>query len=189
MEGEVLFVSGSEMRSKVIGDSERRLASLFQTARANAPCIVVIDQLESLVPTRTESDLSSNRLVTSFLVELDGIRSFSSSPILVIGVTAHRSSIDPAVLRPGRMDEVIDIPLPDASARLALLEGFLSAAPHCASRDELARIAEAIDGATGATIENGCREAALAALRADISATTIESHFLFGAFGLASLPM
>ena len=118
-EAEVNFiaVSGPELLSKYIGESERGVREVFKTARLAAPCILFFDEIESLVPRRgkTMSDPVTERVVTQFLTAMDGIEELKG--VLVLASTNRPDLIDPAILRPGRFDFVIEVPKPDVKAR------------------------------------------------------------------------
>ncbi|MGH6868620.1 MAG: AAA family ATPase, partial [Methylocella sp.] len=118
-EAEVNFiaVSGPELLSKYIGESERGVREVFKKARQAAPCILFFDEIESLIPRRGQvmGDQVTERVVTQFLTAMDGIEELKG--VLVLGSTNRPDLIDPAILRPGRFDFVIEIPKPDAQAR------------------------------------------------------------------------
>ncbi|KAI8054897.1 P-loop containing nucleoside triphosphate hydrolase protein [Thamnidium elegans] len=123
-----LLVESSQIRSKVIGESEKGIAKLFSQARANSPCILFIDQIDMLLPKRGTSNSSENtsdRIVTGFLTATNRI-----------------DSIDPAVLRPGRFDEHILIPLPDDKQRLDIIKGISSRMPIVLNDTELNQLVQ-----------------------------------------------
>ncbi|KAJ1972836.1 hypothetical protein H4R35_004454, partial [Dimargaris xerosporica] len=113
-----ILIEGSQIRSKYVGESEKMIAQLFGLARQNAPCLLVIDQLDILAPRRGTSQTSENtseRIVTSFLTEMDGFNTDHNATqrnVLLIATSNRPSAIDPALLRPGRFDEHLHIPLP-----------------------------------------------------------------------------
>jgi transitional endoplasmic reticulum ATPase len=118
-EAEVNFIaiSGPELLSKYIGESERGVREVFKKARQAAPCILFFDEIESLVPKRGNSvgDQVSERIVTQFLSEMDGIEELKG--VLVLASTNRPDLIDAAMLRPGRFDFVLELPKPDLKAR------------------------------------------------------------------------
>ncbi|KAI9330121.1 P-loop containing nucleoside triphosphate hydrolase protein [Pilaira anomala] len=132
-----MLVESSQIRSKVVGESEKGIAKLFAQARANAPCILFIDQIDMLLPKRGTSQSSENtsdRIVTGFLTEMDGlltkkVKKSAHIDLLVVAATNRIESIDSAVLRPGRFDEHILIPLPDEKQRLDIIKGISSRMP------------------------------------------------------------
>ncbi len=121
-EAEVNFIaiSGPELLSKYIGESERGVREVFKKARQAAPCILFFDEIEALVPQRgrASGEQVSERVVTQFLTEMDGIEELRG--VLVLASTNRVDLIDPAILRPGRFDFVIEIPKPDLKAREAI---------------------------------------------------------------------
>ncbi len=166
-EGGLNFISvkGAALLSKYVGESERGVRETFQKARQAAPCIIFFDEVDALIPRRSggggESHVSE-RVVSQFLTEMDGIEELKG--VLVLGATNRRDIIDPAVLRPGRFDEVVEIPLPKAEDRAKILAVQLRGRPLAASVDvdELARRTEGMSGADLALI---CDQAAMGAIR------------------------
>ncbi|CAO3563641.1 unnamed protein product [Mortierella alpina] len=180
-----MLIESSQIRSKVVGESEQNIARMFAQAKANAPCILFIDQIDILAPSRGSTHTSENsgdRIVTGLLTEMDGFFSGGSGngvevDVLVLAATNRPEVIDAAILRPGRLDQIVHIPVPDQKARQEILEGYISKMPMRISPEEIADLARTTDGYSGADIENLCREAALICLRQDISNTEIvQSH-------------
>ncbi|CDS12876.1 hypothetical protein LRAMOSA05060 [Lichtheimia ramosa] len=171
-----MFVESSQVRSKVVGESEKNLAKLFAQARSNAPCILFIDQIDMLLPKRgtsTTSENTSDRIVTGFLTEMDGLltKKRSSSAhidVLVVGATNRIHVMDPAVLRPGRFDEHIHVQIPDTEQRLQIIDGLGKKMPTVLSESERQQLSQMTQGWTGADLDNLFREAALASLRENI---------------------
>ncbi|KAG2172751.1 hypothetical protein INT43_000098 [Umbelopsis isabellina] len=176
-----MLVEGSQVRSKIVGESEKNVAKMFSQARANSPCILFIDQLDALVPKRgtsSSSENTSDRIVTGFLTELDGFFTKSSAgdpsnDVLIVAATNRPQVIDPAIIRPGRIDEHISIPIPGALERKEILQGLSANIPMSIGADDLAQLAERLEGWTGSDIDNLCREAALIALREDIESDKV----------------
>lgn len=112
-----ISIKGSEIFSKWIGESERILQEIFRKAKLTSPCIIFFDEIDSIFPKRDRQHSSNHteRLVTTLLTEMDGLEEIRD--IIVIGATNRPDSIDPAILRPGRFDYIIDLPLPDLKAR------------------------------------------------------------------------
>ncbi|KAF9429780.1 hypothetical protein BGZ94_009548, partial [Podila epigama] len=116
-----MLVESSQIRSKVVGESEQNIARIFAQAKANAPCILFIDQIDVLAPARGSTHTSENsgdRIVTSLLTEMDGFFTSGSGKtaeveVLVLAATNRPEVIDPAILRPGRLDQIAYIPVPD----------------------------------------------------------------------------
>ncbi|KAF9303256.1 hypothetical protein BGZ74_004091 [Mortierella antarctica] len=171
-----MLVESSQIRSKVVGESEQNIARMFAQAKANAPCILFIDQIDVLAPARGTTHTSENsgdRIVTSLLTEMDGFFTAGSGKsaevdVLVLAATNRPEVIDPAILRPGRLDQIVYIPVPDQTTRRAILEGYMAKMPMSISSEEVTRLSEDTEGYSGADLENLCREAALICLRQDI---------------------
>ena len=165
-EAEVNFiaVSGPELLSKYIGESERGVREVFKKARQAAPCILFFDEIESLVPRRGQmmGDQVTERVVTQFLTAMDGIEELKG--VLVLGSTNRPDLIDPAILRPGRFDFVIDIPKPDAQAREEIFKVHTQNKP-LARNVRLESLAAETEGLVGADIASICQKASLLAIR------------------------
>lgn len=166
-ESEVNFISvkGPALLSKYVGESERAMREVFHKARQAAPCIVFFDEIESLVPIRGAggSDAHvSERVLAQFLAEMDGIEELKG--VLVLAATNRPDMIDPAVLRPGRFDAVVDIPLPDEAGRREIFEVHLRDKP-LAKGIGATRLATDTGGFSGADIAGVCHRAALRAVR------------------------
>jgi transitional endoplasmic reticulum ATPase len=165
-EAEVNFIaiSGPELLSKYIGESERGIREVFKKARQAAPCILFFDEIESLVPKRGNAmgDQVTERVVTQFLTELDGIEELKG--VMVLGSTNRPDLIDPAILRPGRFDFVFELPSPDLQAREEILKVHTRGKPL--GKDvSLASLARETDGLVGADIASICQKASLLAIR------------------------
>ncbi|PIA19330.1 AAA-domain-containing protein [Coemansia reversa NRRL 1564] len=180
-----IWVDASQIRSMVVGESEQAIADLFAQARKSAPCILLFDHIDALAPRRGSSHSSENtgdRIVTSLLVEMDGFSSqthtlHSALGVFVLAVTSRPHIVDPALLRPGRLDVHIGLGLPTEKQRGEILAGIMArmpaAADVCNSADNICELVERTEGCTGADLENLCREAALSALRKDISSEKV----------------
>ncbi len=167
-ETQVNFISvrGPQILSMYLGESERALRDVFRKARMAAPCILFFDEIDALVPIRGEGAGSdgqtAERVVAQFLVEMDGVDPLTG--VLVLAATNRRDRIDPALLRPGRFDVIVDLPAPGADARAAILDIHLRDRPI--ARDvRVADLVTATDGLSGADLEGLCRQAALQALK------------------------
>ncbi|KND01571.1 uncharacterized protein SPPG_03371 [Spizellomyces punctatus DAOM BR117] len=183
-----IYVDGPKIRSKVVGESEQNITKIFAQARSSAPSILLIDQIDMLVPRRgmdMSSENTGERIVTCFLTEMDGVLSKSAGAdnrtVFIIAVTNRPDVIDAAILRPGRLDEHIYIPPPNAEARHKIFQGFLSRIPNNLETTDLCHLAQLSDGYTGADIENVCREAALSRLRIDLTSEMIGREDLLAA--------
>ncbi|KAJ3415008.1 hypothetical protein HDV05_005653 [Chytridiales sp. JEL 0842] len=170
-----VYVTGSQVRSKIVGTSEKIIVNLFKQARSKSPSILFLDQIDALIATRGGADSSEgtgNRIVTTFLTEMDGIADYDET-VFVIAVTSSPDTVDPAILRPGRIDEVINIGLPTLQDRKKILEGFLSKTPNTVTESQLSELSWASAGLTGASIENAIKEAVFESLNTDINASHV----------------
>lgn len=162
-EANMISVKGPELLSKWVGESERGVRETFQRARQVAPCVLFLDELDALAPARGMSVDSgaSDRLIGQLLTELDGIE--GRRGVIVVAATNRVELIDPAVLRSGRIDLVLELPLPDREARRAIFAIHTARRP-LASNVSLDTLARKSDGGSGADIEAICRRAANLAL-------------------------
>ncbi|MBI2863118.1 MAG: CDC48 family AAA ATPase [Chloroflexi bacterium] len=171
-ESEVNFISikGPALLSKWVGESEKGVREVFKKARQAAPCIVFFDEIDALLPTRggggSESHVSE-RVVSQFLTEMDGIEDLRG--VVVLGATNRPDIIDPALLRPGRFDFSVTLPVPDAVARQAILAVHTRGRPLDVEVD-LADLAGRTVGLTGADLESICQRAAMFAIRESVEA-------------------
>jgi transitional endoplasmic reticulum ATPase len=146
-------VRPSEIMSKWVGESEQNIRRLFQEARENPSSIIFIDEVEALLPPRSEDSPSvMKRLVPQILAELEGIDTDHKNPLLFVGATNAPWNIDTAILRPGRFDEKIYIGLPDEEARAAILRMNLADRPLVDVDFE--GLVGATEGFSGADIRN-----------------------------------
>lgn len=164
------YASGADLRSKWYGESEQRLSQLLNAAKAQPVAVVFLDEIESLLPKRTEgSHAADNRVVTQFLADLGGFKD-SENLLLVLGATNKPWDIDEAVFRTGRFDEKVYIGPPDAPAREKILELNLKGAQTAGDID-LHALAAAMEGASGsdmAAVVSAAKRAALGrAIRED----------------------
>ncbi len=166
-EAEANFISikSSDLLSKWFGESEQQISRLFARARQVAPCVVFIDEIDSLVPARGSSGMEPQvtaRVVNTILAEMDGMEELQS--IVVIGATNRPALVDPALLRPGRFDELVYVGTPDKAGREHILKIHTREMPMAADVD-LADIAGKTDRFTGADLEDVVRRAGLNAIR------------------------
>jgi transitional endoplasmic reticulum ATPase len=166
-EAEANFISAkaSDLLSKWYGESERQIARLFARARQVAPTVVFLDEIDALAPQRGSTSggsATSERVVNTLLTELDGLEDLSR--VVVIGATNRPILIDPALLRPGRFDELVYVPVPDAIGRRKIL-GIHTAQMPLAADVVLDAIAIRTAGFTGADLEGLVRRAGLYAFR------------------------
>jgi transitional endoplasmic reticulum ATPase len=150
-ESEANFISvrGPELLSKWVGESERGIREIFRRARQAAPCVVFFDEIDSIAPTRGMGgdSMVTERVVSQLLTELDGIQALSG--VVVLAATNRADMIDPALLRPGRFDKIVFVPMPDKAARQKILEIHSKDKP-IGPDVELPRVAELTEGFSGA---------------------------------------
>jgi transitional endoplasmic reticulum ATPase len=166
-EAEANFIAtkSSDLLSKWYGESEQQIARLFNRARQVAPTIIFIDELDSLVPARgggLGEPQVTERVVNTILSEMDGLEELQN--VVVIGATNRPTLIDPALLRPGRFDELIYVGVPDTAGRRRILAIHTTGMP-LADDVDLEKIAQQSDRFTGADLEDLVRRAGLTALR------------------------
>jgi transitional endoplasmic reticulum ATPase len=168
----VLSVKGAELLSKWVGDSERAVRELFRRAREAAPTLVFLDEVDALAPTRGQATDggTADRVVAALLTELDGVEDLRN--VVVVGATNRPDLIDPALLRPGRLERLIYVPPPDAEARAAILRASSRQVPLDASVD-LSRLGADLEGFSAADCAALIRESALAAMRDSLEASTV----------------
>lgn len=164
-ESEVNFISvkGPQLLSMWVGESERGVREVFRKARQVAPCIVFFDEIDALTPHRGGGEGAAvERVVSQFLTELDGIETLKG--VVVLGATNRIDMLDPALLRPGRFDIKVELPVPDREAALAILRVHTRKMP-LADDVDVEALAAATEGFVGADIEGLCRSAATLAMR------------------------
>jgi transitional endoplasmic reticulum ATPase len=166
-EAEANFIAtkSSDLLSKWYGESEQQIARLFNRARQVAPTIIFIDELDSLVPARgggLGEPQVTERVVNTILSEMDGLEELQN--VVVIGATNRPTLIDPALLRPGRFDELIYVGVPDTAGRRRILAIHTEGMPLGDDVD-LEKIAQRSERFTGADLEDLVRRAGLTALR------------------------
>ncbi|MBI0475680.1 AAA family ATPase [Sphingomonas sp. MA1305] len=171
-EAEANFIAtkSSDLLSKWYGESEQQIARLFQRARQVAPTVIFIDELDSLVPARgggLGEPQVTERVVNTILAEMDGLEELQS--VVVIGATNRPNLVDPALLRPGRFDELIYVGVPSQDGRRRILEIQTQKMPLAGDVD-LDAIAARTDRFTGADLEDVVRRAGLIALRRSVNA-------------------
>jgi len=167
-------IVGSELVQKYIGEGARLVRELFEMAREKAPSIIFIDELDAIGAKRLDSATSGDREVQrtlmQLLAEMDGFE--NRGEVKIIGATNRSDILDPALLRPGRFDRLIDIPLPTYEARTEIVKIHTSGM-NLAQEIDAERIAKLTDGATGADIKAIAMEAGMFAIRAERESVTI----------------
>ncbi len=173
-------VKGSELMDKWVGSSEKAVRELFRRARDSAPSLVFLDEVDALAPRRGQSFDSgvTDRVVAALLTELDGVDPLRD--VVVLGATNRPDLIDPALLRPGRLERLVFVEPPDAAARREILRTAGKSVPLSADVD-LDEVAAGLDGYSAADCVALLREAALTAMRRSIDATHVTAADLAAA--------
>ena len=168
----VLAVKGAELLDKYVGESERAVRELFRRASDAAPALVFLDEIDALAPRRGQSSDSgvADRVVAALLTELDGAQPLRD--VIVVGATNRPELIDPALLRPGRLERLIYVPPPDAAARADILRAAGRNTPLAPDVD-LAALGADLEGYSAADCAAVLREAALTAMRESLTATEV----------------
>ncbi|MBK5113319.1 MAG: CDC48 family AAA ATPase [Candidatus Heimdallarchaeota archaeon] len=178
-ESEANFISikGPEVMSKWVGESEKAIRELFRKARQSAPCIIFMDEVDSITPKRggTHDSNVTERVVSQLLTEIDGLSKLKN--VVVVMATNRPDIIDPAILRPGRTDRFISLDLPNLKARKEILKIHTRKMTLASdvNMDELAKITE---GYTGADIAAATKEAGMLAVRKFIGKSTSKEEIL-----------
>jgi len=155
-------VNGPEVLDKYVGESEGAIRDLFERARQAAPAIVFLDEIDAIASSRGEGHEVTERVVSQLLTEMD--RAAGHPKLVVLAATNRRDDIDPALLRPGRLEQHIEVPNPDTDARREILEVHSRGAP-LADDVDLDAIAASTEGYSGAELESLVREASMRAIR------------------------
>jgi transitional endoplasmic reticulum ATPase len=176
----VLSVKGAELMDKFVGESERAVRELFRRAAEAAPAMVFLDEVDALAPRRGQSSDSgvADRVVAALLTELDGVEPLRD--VIVLGATNRPELVDPALLRPGRLERLVYVPPPDAEARGAILRATSRNTP-LADDVDLDEVAESLDGYSAADCAALIREAALTAMRESLEAVVVTANHLAAA--------
>ena len=153
------------------GESEANVRDVFDKARAAAPCVMFFDELDSIAKSRGsavgDAGGAGDRVLNQILTEMDGMN--TKKNVFIIGATNRPDHIDPALLRPGRLDQLIYIPLPDEPSRMSILTAALKKSP-LSPEVNLAYIAKMTPGFSGADLTEICQRAAKLAIRESIEA-------------------
>ncbi len=164
-----ISVKGPELLNAYFGESEANVRMVFERARSAAPCVLFFDELDSIAVARGSSNSSSgamDRVINQLLTEIDGVG--GKKNVFVIGATNRPDIIDAALMRPGRLDQLMYIPMPDYGSRLAILKATFKKAKMSEGSD-LEYLAECLEGYTGADISEVCQHAAKIAIKQTIT--------------------
>jgi transitional endoplasmic reticulum ATPase len=177
-EAEANFVAtkSSDLLSKWYGESEQQVSRLFERARQVAPTVIFIDEIDSLAPARgggLGEPAVTERVVNTLLAEMDGLEDMQG--VVVMGATNRPNLLDPALLRPGRFDELVYVPVPDLTGRRKIL-GIHTRKMPLADDVSLDDLAEKTERFTGADLEDLTRRAGLIALRQSIDASMVSKE-------------
>ncbi len=178
-EAEANFIASksSDLLSKWYGESEQQISRLFARARQVAPTVIFIDEIDSLAPQRgggLGEPAVTERVVNTLLAEMDGLE--EQRGVVVVGATNRPTLLDPALLRPGRFDEMVYVPVPDREGRLQILKIHARGMPLDDDVD-LEMLADATHGYTGADLEDLTRRAGLNALRESLDAESVSMRY------------
>ncbi|WP_018258995.1 CDC48 family AAA ATPase [Halomicrobium katesii] len=164
-ESNFISIKGPELLNKYVGESEKGVREVFEKARSNAPAVVFFDEIDSIATERGQSASGTGvgeRVVSQLLTELDGLEKLED--VVVIATSNRPDLIDNALLRPGRLDRHIHVPVPDVAGRRKIFEVHTDSKP-LDSEVDLDDLAERTDGYVGADIEAVCREASMQTAR------------------------
>jgi transitional endoplasmic reticulum ATPase len=167
-EANFINVKGPEFLSKWVGESEKAVRETFRKARQAAPCIVFMDEIDSIAPTRGGGFDShvTERVISQLLTEMDGLESLHN--VVVIAASNRPDMIDPALMRPGRFDRLVHIPMPDLEGRKKILEIHLKNKPLAMDVD-VADLAKRTGGYSGADLSALVNEGIMLAIRAVVA--------------------
>jgi transitional endoplasmic reticulum ATPase len=173
----VFAVKGAELLDKWVGESERAVRELFRRAREASPSLIFLDEIDALAPRRGQSSDSgvADRVVAALLTELDGVEPMRE--VVVLGATNRPELVDPALLRPGRLERLVFVPPPDAAGRAAILRATSKNTP-LADDVDLDALASTLDRYSAADCAGLIREAALTAMRESLEATEVTAAHL-----------
>lgn len=169
-----ISVKGPELLTMWFGESEANVREIFDKARQSAPCVLFFDELDSIAMQRGHSvgdaGGAADRVLNQLLTEMDGMN--AKKTVFIIGATNRSDIIDPALLRPGRLDQLLYIPLPDEASRLQIFRACLRKSP--VSKDvDLPALARYTNGFSGADITEICQRACKYAIRENIEKVTV----------------
>ena len=170
-ESNFISIKGPELLSKWVGESEKGIREIFRKARQASPCVIFFDEIDAIAPRRSGSDAGDShvteRLVSQMLTEIDGLEDLKG--VVIIGATNRPDIIDEALLRPGRFDRLLEIPIPDNNTRKQILQIHLKQKP-LASDVDIDKLVALTDSFTGAEIESLVNASAIAAVKEHVLA-------------------
>ncbi len=163
-ESNFISIKGPELLSKWVGESEKGVREIFRKARQAAPCIIFLDEIDAIVPSRSSGTDShvTERVVSQILTEIDGLEELHN--VVVIGATNRLDIVDSALLRPGRFDRIIEVSMPDAKGRESIFKIHTKKKP-IADNVDFTKLVEYTEGLSGADIAGVCNRAAMTAIK------------------------
>eukprot|EP00164_Ancoracysta_twista_P000011 GFYU01000014.1.p1 GENE.GFYU01000014.1~~GFYU01000014.1.p1 ORF type:complete len:804 (+),score=346.92 GFYU01000014.1:93-2504(+) len=171
-----ISIKGPELLTMWFGESEANVREVFEKARGAAPCVLFFDELDSIAKARGSSvgdaGGAGDRVINQILTEMDGMN--SKKTVFIIGATNRPDIIDPAIMRPGRLDQLLYIPLPDLGSRHNILKSVLRKSP-IAEDVSLEAVAKATDGFSGADLTEICQRACKLAIRESIEKEIVQA--------------
>uniref|UniRef100_A0A158P8T0 AAA domain-containing protein n=1 Tax=Angiostrongylus cantonensis TaxID=6313 RepID=A0A158P8T0_ANGCA len=157
-------ISASSLTSKWVGEGEKLVRALFSVARLKLPSVIFIDEVDSLLSSRSETEHeSSRRIKTEFLVQLDGVATNADERLLVLAATNRPQELDEAARR--RFVKRLYIALPEREARLTIVKNLLADMKHALEEEDFSQVAELTEGYSGADVRQVCAEAAMGPIR------------------------
>eukprot|EP01129_Flabellula_baltica_P004703 TRINITY_DN1658_c0_g1_i3.p1 TRINITY_DN1658_c0_g1~~TRINITY_DN1658_c0_g1_i3.p1 ORF type:complete len:818 (+),score=193.41 TRINITY_DN1658_c0_g1_i3:2-2455(+) len=163
-----ISISAKDIIQSELGESEKKIALLFKKAKECAPCIILFDQIHTLFGSRSDSNEFGKKLIAQFQIELDGVS--DRKGVVVIGTTVNPESVDNSFLRPGRFDEIIEIPLPDKEERMEILLHLFqkyNASTEMIENSLLDELSDILTEMTFGELDNMCYQASIAAQSSD----------------------
>ena len=176
-EANFISVKGPELISKWVGESEKAIRETFRKARQASPCVIFFDELDAVAPRRGGSEGDSHvteRVISQMLTELDGLEDLKG--VVVIGATNRPDIIDEALLRPGRFDRILEVPVPDKEARKEILKIHTRKKPLDSDVINLDKLVELTEGYTGADIAAMVNAAAMSAIKEHMMSSANEEN-------------
>ena len=164
-ESNFISIKGPELLSKWVGESEKGVREIFRKAHQAAPCIIFLDEIDAIAPSRSSGTSDSHvteRVVSQILTEIDGLEELHN--VVVIGATNRLDIVDSALLRPGRFDRIIEVPMPDAKGRESIFKIHTKKKP-LAENTDFTKLVEHTDGFSGAEVASVCNRAAMTAIK------------------------